>query len=83
MTEDPIVRLFEEVFSDASNWDENPPQPAIEERVIDSPHPDAELEGILEAQIVEPEAEPASDTPPRIAEMIKAGAFDRKPGSDQ
>ena len=37
-------------------------------------------EGIVEAEIVEPEAEPANDTPPRVAEMIKAGAFDRKPG---
>ena len=25
-------------------------------------------------------AEPANDTPPRVAEMIKSGAFDRKPG---
>ena len=76
MTEDPIMRFFEGAFSDPSNWEENPPQPAIEERVID---PDAEPEEIVEAQIVEPEGEPATDTPPRIAEMIKAGAFDRKP----
>jgi hypothetical protein len=34
----------------------------------------------LEAEIVEPEGEPANDTPPRIAEMIKAGAFDLKAG---
>ena len=33
---------------------------------------------ILEAEIVGPEGEPANDTPPRIAEMIKAGALDRK-----
>jgi len=39
--------------------------------------PDAEL---IEAEIVEPEGEPANDTPPRVAEMIKSGAFDRKPG---
>ena len=73
MTEDPIMRFFEDVFSDPSNWEENPPQPAIEERVID---PDVEPEGITEAEIVEP----ANDTPPRVAEMIKAAAFDRKPG---
>jgi hypothetical protein len=75
MTEDPIMRFFEEAFSDPKNWEENPPQPTIEERVIDRPDPDAEPEGI-----VEPEGEPANDTPPRVAEMIKGGAFDRKPG---
>jgi hypothetical protein len=76
MTEDPIMRFFAGVFDDPNNWEENPPQPAIEERVID---PDAEPEEIAEAQIVEP----ANDTPPRIAEMIKSGAFDPKPGHDQ
>ena len=35
MTEDPVMRFFEGLFSDPSNWEENPPQPAIEERVID------------------------------------------------
>lgn len=39
--------------------------------------PDADAE-IAEAEIVEPEAEQASDTPPWIAEMIKSGAFDCK-----
>jgi hypothetical protein len=75
------MRFFEEAFSDPSNWEENPPpgspRPAIEERVID---PDAEPVETLEAEIVQPESEPANDTPPRIAEMIKTGAFDRKPG---
>jgi hypothetical protein len=37
---------------------------------------------VRETEIVEVEGEPANDTPPRVAEMIKAGAFDRKPGSD-
>jgi hypothetical protein len=78
-TEDPIMRFFEGVFSDPSNWEENPPQPAIEERVLDRPDP-GEPEEIVEAQIVEPAGEPANDTPPRVAEMIKSGAFDRKPG---
>ena len=32
---------------------------------------------VVEAEIVD-DAEPGDDTPPRIAEMIKAGAFDRK-----
>ena len=77
MTEDPIMRFFEEAFSDPSNWEENPPPPAIEERVIDS---DVEPEEIVEAEMVEPKGEPANDTPPRIAEMIRSGAFDRKPG---
>jgi hypothetical protein len=43
MTEDPIMRFFEDVFSDPSNWEENPPQPAIEERVIDRPGPTPSL----------------------------------------
>jgi hypothetical protein len=72
--DDPVMRFFEDAFSDPNNWMENPPQPAIEERVIG---PDAEL---VEAEIVEPEGEPANETPPRLAEMIKSGAFDRKPG---
>jgi hypothetical protein len=75
--EDPVMRFFEGIFSDPSNWEVNPPQPAIEERVIDRPEPDVEP---VEAEIVEPQGESATDTPPRIAEMIKAGAFDRKPG---
>jgi hypothetical protein len=79
MTEDPVMRFFQDAFSDPKNWEENPPQPAIEDRVIDRPEPD-EPEAIVEAQIVEPEGEPAKDTPPQIAEMIKSGAFDRKPG---
>jgi hypothetical protein len=70
------MRFFEDAFSDPSNWEENPPQPAIEERVIDS---DVEPEEIAEAEIAEPEGEPANDTPPHIAEMIKRGASDRKP----
>ena len=41
-TEDPIMRFFEGAFSDPNNWESNPPQPAIEERVIDRPDPDAE-----------------------------------------
>jgi hypothetical protein len=79
MSEDPLMRFFEEAFSDPKNWEENPPQPAIEERVLDRPDPD-EPEEIVEAEMAEPEDEPANDTPPRIAEMIKSGAFDRKPG---
>jgi hypothetical protein len=84
MTEDPVMRFFEGIFSDSDNWEENPPQPAIEDRVLDRPDP-GEPKEIVEAQIVEPEGEPANgepanDTPPRIAEMIKTGAFDRKPG---
>lgn len=73
-TEDPIMRFFKEAFSDPKNWEENPPLPAIEERAIDRPDPGEPEE------IVEPQGEPANDTPPRIAEMIKGGAFDRKPG---
>jgi len=78
-TEDPVMRFFEGVFSDPSNWEQNPPQPAIEEGVIDRTEPADEPEEILEAEIVD-DSEQANDTPPRIAEMIKSGAFDRQPG---
>jgi hypothetical protein len=71
MSEDPVMRFFEDAFSDPKNWEENPPQPAIEDRVLDL---DVEPEEIVVAEIVEPEGEPANDTPPRVAEMIKAGA---------
>jgi hypothetical protein len=85
MTEDPVMRFFEDAFSDPSNWEENPPpdpRPAIESYANSSldDQRDAEPEETLEAEIAEPEGEPANDTPPRVAEMIKAGAFDRKPG---
>ena len=82
MTEDPIMRFFEDAFSDPSNWEENPPQPADRQRASASTAQihDVEPEEIVEAEIVEPEGEPANDTPPRVAEMIKSGAFDRKPG---
>jgi hypothetical protein len=57
------------------------PTPAIESDATSSrDHHDVEPEKIVEAEIVEPKGEPANDTPPRIAEMIKAGAFDRKAG---
>ncbi len=84
-TEDPIMRFFEGVFSDPSNWVSNTPHPdptpAIESYATSSRHRhDVEPEETFEAEIVEPEGEPANDTPPRIAEMIKAGAFDRKAG---
>jgi hypothetical protein len=77
MDADPVIAFFDGLLSDPSNWMENPPQPAIEERVIDRPEPEVEL---VEAEIVEPEGEPVNDTPPRVAEMIKSGAFDGKPG---
>jgi hypothetical protein len=79
------MRFFEGAFSDPSKWADNtapqpdPAQSAIESYATSSrDRHDAEPEEILEVKIVEPEGEPASDTPPRIAEMIKAGAFDRK-----
>jgi hypothetical protein len=82
-TEDPIMRFFEEAFSDPNNWvstTQPEPTPAIESYATGSrdQHNTATAE-ILEAEIVEPAGEPANDTPPRIAEMIKSGAFDRKP----
>ena len=47
MTEDPIMRFFAGVFDDPNNWEENPPQPAIEERGIDHPEPDGRSRGEL------------------------------------
>jgi hypothetical protein len=80
-TEDPLMRFFEGAFSDPSNWVSSPqpdPTPAIESYATSSRYRhDVEPEEIVEAEVVEPEGEPANDTPPRIAEMIKAGAFDR------
>jgi hypothetical protein len=77
------MRFFEGAFSDPSNWETNPqpdPTPAIESYATSSlDHRDVEPEEILEAELID-DAEPGDDTPPRIAEMIKAGAFDRKPG---
>ena len=82
--EDPIMRFFEGAFSDPSNWVSHPQPdltPAIESYATSTRYRhDAEPEEIVETEIVEPEGEPANDTPPRIAEMIKAGAFDRKAG---
>jgi hypothetical protein len=84
MTDDPVIAFFEGLLSDPSNWVENPqpdPTPAIESYATNSPdHHDAEPDENIEADIVEPEGEPANDTPPRVAEMIKSGAFDRNPG---
>jgi hypothetical protein len=54
-------------------------QSALQTRVDDGPEDDAAPAEILEAEIVD-NAEPGNDTPPRVAEMIKSGAFDRKPG---
>ena len=42
--------------------------------MLDRPDPD-ESEEIVEAEIVEPEGEPANDTPPRVAEMIKSAGM--------
>jgi hypothetical protein len=81
-TEDPIMRFFEGL-SDPNNWESNPPPdptPAIESYTTSNlDHHDAEPERLIEAETVEQEGEPINDTPPRIAEMIKVGAFDRKP----
>jgi hypothetical protein len=83
-TEDPVMRFFEGVFSDPNNWESNPPpdpRPAIARYATSTrEYHDTEPEEISEAEIVKPESEPANDTPPRVAEMIKSGAFDRKPG---
>jgi hypothetical protein len=82
--DDPIMRFFRDALNDPTALEAAPPpathQPAIEAYAIGPRQPDAEPEEISEAELVEPEGEPADDTPPRIAEMIKAGAFDRKPG---
>jgi hypothetical protein len=80
-TEDPVLRFFADIDQRDIVITPPPgsPQPAIEARADDGPEGDAAPEEILEAAIVD-NAEPGNDTPPRIAEMIKAGAFDRKAG---
>jgi hypothetical protein len=84
MDADPVLTFFEGLFSDPNNWVENPPPdatPAIESYAPSTlDHHDAEPDETVEAEIVEPDGEPANDTPPRVAEMIKSGAFNRKPG---
>jgi hypothetical protein len=84
MMDDPVIAFFEGLLSDPNNWEENPqpdPTPAIETYGTSGlDHHDAEPDETIEAEIVKPEGEPANDTPPRVAEMIKSGAFDRKPG---
>jgi hypothetical protein len=81
------MRFFEGAFSDPGNGVSNPqadPTPAIESYATSSRYRhDVEPEEVVEAEIVEPEGEPADDTPPRIAEMIKGGAFDRRRESDR
>jgi hypothetical protein len=42
--------------------------------------PEVEPDENIEAEVVEPKGEPANDTPTRVAEMIKSGAFDPRPG---
>jgi hypothetical protein len=69
-TEDPVMRCFEGIFSDPNNW--GPTRRRIRRQRSMATQP--------AALIIEPDGEPANDTPPRIAEMIKSGAFDRKPG---
>jgi len=83
-TEDPLWRFFEGL-SDPGNWESNTqpdPKPAIESYATSRRfRHDAEPEEIFEAEVVEAEiVEPANDTPPRVAKMIKAGAFGRKAG---
>jgi hypothetical protein len=76
-TQDPILRFFEDAFSDPSNWVSNPqpdPTPAIESYATRSPdHHDLEPEEIVEAEIVEPEGEPDNVTPPRIRQESNHG----------
>jgi hypothetical protein len=80
-TEDPVLRFFADIDPRdiVITQPPGPPQPAIETRLDDGPEADAAPEQILDAEIVD-DAEPGNDTPTRIAEMIKAGAFDRKAG---
>ena len=81
-TEDPVIAFFEGLLSDPGNLVDtpppSPPQPEIEGRALSAEEIDEDTDSeVVEAEIVD-DAEPGDDTPPRIAEMIKAGAFDRK-----
>jgi hypothetical protein len=83
-TEDPVMRFFDGIWRDPENWESNPPPdptPAIESYASSRlDHHDDKPAETSEAEIVEPAGDAANDTPPRIAEMIRTGAFDRKPG---
>ena len=58
----------------------SPPRAAIEGRVLSAEETDENTDSeVVEAEIMD-NAEPGDDTPPRIAEMIKAGVFDRMAG---
>jgi hypothetical protein len=78
------MRFFSGLLDDPSalvSTSQPDPMPAIESYATSSrDRHDADPKEIVEAEIVDPEGEPADDTPPRIAEMIKSGAFDRKAG---
>jgi hypothetical protein len=80
-TDDPVLRFFADIGPRDIVITPSPgsPQSALQTRVDGGPEDDAAPAEILEAEIVEREGEPANDTPPRVAEMIKSGAFDRKP----
>ena len=82
-TEDPVMRFFE-VLDDPTHLVSSArpdPMASIESDTTSAlDHHDVEPEEISEAEIAEPESEPANDTPLRIAKMIKSGAFDRKSG---
>ena len=82
-TEDPLWRFFEGL-SDPGNWESNTqpdPKPAIESYATSRRYRhDAEPGELFEAEVIEPAGEPVNDTPPRVAKMIKAGAFGRKAG---
>jgi len=84
MTEEPVMRFFADI--DAAHIEINTPQPdptpAIESHAISRhDHHEAEPGEIVEAEILDivVEAVDGNDTPPRVAEMIKAGAFDGRP----
>ena len=80
-TEDPVMRFFEGIFNDPSHLVSSAqpdPTPAIES-YEGSSRDRHDVEPEEKARTVE-HAEPTDDTPPRVAEMIKAGAFDRKAG---
>jgi hypothetical protein len=81
-TEDPVIAFFEGLPSDPTALvDTSPParlsQPS--RRTWSTRQNRTPSQEILEAELID-DAEPGNDTPPRVAQMIKAGAFDRKPG---
>ena len=82
-TEDPVMRFFEDAFSDPNNWEENPQPDRASDRGASDRQPDRTTASRRRSSRLRSSSQKVSQPTTRrreIAEMIKSGAFDRKPG---